>query len=84
VSFDAEYAVPMETLFLPTGEGRFASHDLSTGRTVVARFGEHGHPDLSGSGGGAQITGAWLPSRDGIEPARGQRPPGVTRDPAGA
>jgi CubicO group peptidase (beta-lactamase class C family) len=57
VSFDAEYAVPMETLFLPTGTAAFASHDLFTGRTLEARFGATGQPAVTISGGATQVTG---------------------------
>lgn len=36
--FESGFTMPMEQLFLPTGPGAFAYHDLFTGRTVHARF----------------------------------------------
>jgi CubicO group peptidase (beta-lactamase class C family) len=39
IDFASGFATPMEQLFLPTGPGTFAYHDLFTGRTVDARFG---------------------------------------------
>jgi CubicO group peptidase (beta-lactamase class C family) len=54
---DASDAVPMETLFLPTGAATFTSHDLFTGRTLVARFEPGTHPRLTISGPGDPATG---------------------------
>jgi CubicO group peptidase (beta-lactamase class C family) len=59
MSFDAEYEVPMETLFLPTGTGAFVSHDLFTGRTIEARFETSERPALTLSGEGTPVTGTW-------------------------
>jgi hypothetical protein len=56
-TFDAEYVVPMETLFLPTGTDAFVSHDLFTGRTIEARFDTGDRPALTLSGEGTPITG---------------------------
>jgi CubicO group peptidase (beta-lactamase class C family) len=57
VTFDAEYAVPMETLFLRTGTDAFVSHDLFTGRTIEARFDPGERPTLTLSGEGTPVTG---------------------------
>jgi len=62
IRFDAEYTMPMETLFLPTADGSFASHDLFTGRTVIARFGGRERSELTISGGGASVIGTWVQS----------------------
>jgi CubicO group peptidase (beta-lactamase class C family) len=57
ISFDAEYTVPMETVFLPTGEATFAHHDLFTGRTLEARFEPGVRRTLTIAGAGASVTG---------------------------
>jgi len=57
--FEAEYEIPMETLFLPVGEELYASHDLFTGRTLEARFQMGDRPALSlGAPGQAPLTAA--------------------------
>jgi CubicO group peptidase (beta-lactamase class C family) len=58
ISFQAEYAVPMATLFLPTDTTSFVHHDLWTGRTVEARFETGPRASLTISGSGApMLTG---------------------------
>jgi CubicO group peptidase (beta-lactamase class C family) len=57
--FEAEYEIPLETLFLPVGEDLYASHDLFTGRTLEARFQPGGPSALSlGAPGAAPLTAA--------------------------
>jgi hypothetical protein len=57
MTFDAEYEVPMETLFLRTGTDAFVSHDLFTGRTIQARFDTGERPTLTLLGEGTPVTG---------------------------
>jgi CubicO group peptidase (beta-lactamase class C family) len=57
ISFEAEYAVPMETVFLPSGDATFAHHDLFTGRTLEVRFEPGAAPTLTLTGPGPAIVG---------------------------
>jgi CubicO group peptidase (beta-lactamase class C family) len=66
ISFDAEYTVPMETMFLATGETTFVHHDLFTGRTLEARFELGAAPTLTITGPGPPVTG--------VQTSRSNRP----------